>query len=80
MRLGLIVIVGLCLLLTPIALICLGILLKLGLEESYRIYGAGFTIGLVIGIAPCLVALAFLLDRREQQNQNPPTDSQFDGQ
>lgn len=53
------------LLLTPFGFIAFGLLMKLGIEASLVKYGTGGTIGLVAAIVPCLVALGFLIDRRE---------------
>lgn len=53
------------LLFTPFGFIAFGILMKLGIESSLEKYGTAGTIGLVAAIVPCLVALGFLIDKRE---------------
>jgi uncharacterized membrane protein YqjE len=74
---GIVVLVALCLLFTPIAFFSLALLLKMGIQESYRYYGPGFTLLLCLSVVPCLVTFGFLLDRRGQQSPNSPKGSRF---
>lgn len=79
MRIGTAVLVGICVVLAPVALLCLGILLKLGIQQSLHLYGGFFTLLLCFGVIPALVMFGFLLDRRDQQNQNSQEDFRPDG-
>lgn len=71
MRTVILALVLLLLLLAPVGLVMVGIVLKLGLERSYEIYGPAFTIMAGLGLLPVLLAIAFLFDRQEQRKQPP---------
>jgi hypothetical protein len=47
------------------------IVLRLGFERSYELYGPTFTIIAGLGLVPVLACFAFLLDRRERQSRLP---------
>lgn len=51
--------------LTPFAFISFGLLMKMGIETSLQRYGVTTTIVMIALIAPLLVVLGFLLDRRQ---------------
>jgi len=66
--------VGFLLLLTPIGLFCLGLLLKLGIEEALVRYGTGGTVALIAGSATVFLAIAFLVDSRQDRKPRNPED------
>lgn len=61
--------------LTPIAMISFGLLLKLGIEVSLERYGGVATSLMVLSLTPLLVVLGFLFDKR--QDRKPDTREDF---
>lgn len=57
-------------LLTPVAVICFSILLKLGIESSLERYGMWTTAFMVLSLTPLLVVLGFLFDRRQDRKSD----------
>lgn len=53
--------------LTPIAMISFGLLLKMGLETSLERYGTTATVFMGLSLTPLLVVLGFLFDRRQDR-------------
>lgn len=62
--------IGALLLLAPVGLILFAIIVRLGLEQSYYVYGPTFTVLAGLGVVPCLLAIGFLFDKR-QERQGP---------
>lgn len=60
--------------LTPIAVISFGLLLKLGIESSLVRYGTGATIVMGLSLTPLLIVLGFLFDRRQDRKPDNRED------
>lgn len=61
--------IGALLLLAPVGLILFAVIVRLGLEESYEVYGPVFTLIAGLGVVPCLLAIGFLFDRQQTRRQ-----------
>lgn len=63
------VVFGLLLLLAFPGLFLFAIIVRLGLQQSYEVYGAGFTIIAGLGVLPVLLAIGFLFDKQQGHHQ-----------
>ena len=58
-------------LLAPVGLFLIGILLKLGIEQSLTLYGTTFTVIAGLGFLPVCLGVAFLFDKQEAAKSAP---------